>query len=92
MSGTKSKVEQAAARLSPNAGVFMKPRFSAARVEVYQDKSGSWRWRLHARNNRIIADSAEGYVERRGAVRAAKGFRRTAVAVRLVVEGQEVAW
>ena len=28
---------------------------------VYKDVSGSWRWRLRAGNNRIIADSGEGY-------------------------------
>lgn len=43
----------------------MKPRF-----KVYQDKSGQWRWRLLAANNRIIADSAEGYASKRNAERA----------------------
>jgi uncharacterized protein YegP (UPF0339 family) len=28
---------------------------------VYKDSSGQWRWQLHAANNRIIADSGEGY-------------------------------
>ena len=28
---------------------------------VYQDASGEWRWQLRAANNRIIADSGEGY-------------------------------
>lgn len=28
---------------------------------VYEDASGEWRWQLRAANNRIIADSAEGY-------------------------------
>ena len=28
---------------------------------VYKDLNGQWRWRLLAANNRIIADSAEGY-------------------------------
>ena len=32
-----------------------------ARVEIYQDRRGMWRWRLKAPNNRIIADSGEGY-------------------------------
>lgn len=32
--------------------------------QVYQDKSGQFRWRLLAANNKIIADSAEGYVNR----------------------------
>jgi uncharacterized protein YegP (UPF0339 family) len=28
---------------------------------VYQDSQNQWRWRLVASNNRVIADSAEGY-------------------------------
>ena len=29
--------------------------------ELYKDKSGEWRWRLQAANNKIVADSGEGY-------------------------------
>lgn len=32
-----------------------------ANYVVYQDASGEWRWQLRAGNNRIIADSGEGY-------------------------------
>jgi len=28
---------------------------------VYKDAKGQWRWRLVATNNRVMADSAEGY-------------------------------
>ncbi len=28
---------------------------------IYQDAAGEWRWQLRAANQRIIADSAEGY-------------------------------
>jgi uncharacterized protein YegP (UPF0339 family) len=28
---------------------------------VYKDAGGQWRWRLLAANNRIVADSGEGY-------------------------------
>jgi len=31
---------------------------------VYQDNGGYWRWRLFAGNNRIVADSGEGYVHK----------------------------
>ncbi len=31
------------------------------RFSVYKDTKGEWRWRLQAANNRIIADSGEGY-------------------------------
>ena len=32
-----------------------------ATYEVYEDAAKEWRWRLRAVNNRIIADSGEGY-------------------------------
>ena len=28
---------------------------------IYQDKRKEWRWRIRARNGRIMADSGEGY-------------------------------
>ena len=31
---------------------------------VYQDDAGEWRWQLRAANQRIIADSGEGYHHR----------------------------
>lgn len=39
-------------------------------VHVYKS-AGSWRWRLKSANGRIVADSAEAYVTKRGADRAA---------------------
>jgi len=44
------------------------PTPNAYHFELYQDKAGEHRWRLVAPNNRIVADSAEGYKEERGAV------------------------
>ena len=29
---------------------------------IYKDTAGLWRWRLTAANNKIIADSGEGYL------------------------------
>ena len=29
--------------------------------EVYKDKASEWRWRLRAPNKHIVADSSEGY-------------------------------
>lgn len=40
-------------------------------IELYQDKKREWRWRLKAKNGKVIADSAEGYKERRHAFRMA---------------------
>lgn len=31
------------------------------RVQVYRDRKGDWRWRVFARNGRIVAVSGEGY-------------------------------
>lgn len=28
---------------------------------IYKDRAGEYRWRLFAGNNKIVADSAEGY-------------------------------
>ena len=41
----------------------------------YRDRRGEWRWRIQAMNNRIIADSAEGYKTRSGVIRAGQRFR-----------------
>jgi len=43
--------------------------------EVYADGAGEWRWRLKARNGRIIADGAEGYKSKAGAKRAVIALR-----------------
>jgi uncharacterized protein len=32
--------------------------------KVYKDKKGEWRWNLKAENGKIIADSAEGYINK----------------------------
>ena len=42
------------------------------RITIYQDKKGEYRWRMQAWNNKIIADSAEGYKSHQGATVAAK--------------------
>lgn len=31
---------------------------------LYRDAAGYWRWTLYASNNRKVADSAEGYVNK----------------------------
>ncbi|WP_121822665.1 HVO_2922 family protein [Halostella salina] len=35
-----------------------------ATVEVYEDRGGSWRWRLRHDNGNIVADGGEGYASR----------------------------
>ena len=40
-------------------------------IHVYEDRAGGFRWHMKAQNGRIVADSAESYVRRRTAERAA---------------------
>lgn len=54
-----------------------------ARFSVHRDESGLWRWRLLAANNRIIADSGEGYSRQRDARRAVRVVRAAALVARL---------
>ena len=44
---------------------------------IYRDAVGEWRWRLRARNGRIVADSGEGYTRRAA---AAAAFEKIAAA------------
>ena len=37
---------------------------------VYKDAAGEWRWRLVATNKQTIADSGEGYVDKRDCLAA----------------------
>jgi len=43
-----------------------------ARFEVYPDKSGQWRWRFRADNWKIVADSAEAYMNKSDCIDGAK--------------------
>lgn len=43
-----------------------------AQFKIYQDRKGEFRWRLVAKNGRIIADSAEGYDTEQNVVTAVK--------------------
>ncbi len=35
-----------------------------AKFEIYQDKSGDYRWRFQSNSGKILAVSAEGYLNR----------------------------
>ena len=41
-----------------------------AKIEAYKGADGDWRWRLRAKNGRIIAHGAEGY-RRKGELKRA---------------------
>ncbi len=51
----------------------------ATRFEVFQDRSGEWRWRLRHRNGEIVADSAEGSPSRDKCVRSIAAIKRSIV-------------
>jgi len=51
---------------------------NGATFEVYRDRADEWRWRLVARNGRIIADSGEGYTSKQGAERGIESVKRNA--------------
>lgn len=57
--------------------------------EVYQDKAGEWRWRIKARNGKIIAVPGESFTRKTSAIRSIQGLLRTLqsplyVAVRVI--------
>lgn len=47
-----------------------KPRRQRKRIQIYRDRHGDWRFRIRARNGKIIAASSEGYRYKRGVIRA----------------------
>ena len=53
-------------------------REGAGTFEVYQDKSGEYRWRLKAANGQNIATSGEGYTEKRSCIAAIETVKRAA--------------
>jgi uncharacterized protein YegP (UPF0339 family) len=63
-----------------------KPKSNAPYVfDVYKDTRGEWRWRLWAKNGKIVADSAESYRNKAHTItmcdRLTDGLGRSAVAV-----------
>ena len=41
----------------------------AAKLEIYKDKSGEFRWRLIHTNGQVIANSGEGYTTKVNAIK-----------------------
>lgn len=46
------------------------------KFHYYKARDGQWRWRLRARNGRIIADSAEGYANKVNVWRAVRNLKK----------------
>ena len=49
-----------------------------AEYEVFRDRAGEYRWRLQAGNNKIVADSSEGYTAKESCYAAIEVVRRIA--------------
>jgi len=50
----------------------------SATFEVYEDRSGKYRWRLVHGNGNIIADSGEGYATKQKATQGIESVKQNA--------------
>lgn len=65
-----------------------RPKSNAPFVfDVYRDSTGQWRWRLWAKNGKIVADSAEGYANKAHAVKMCDRLTDGLSASAVFVEG-----
>jgi uncharacterized protein YegP (UPF0339 family) len=46
--------------------------------EIYQDKSGEWRWRLRSSNGQLVANGGEGFASKSNVIRALESVRKNA--------------
>lgn len=46
------------------------------KIEIYADRGKSYRWRLRARNGKLVCTSGESFFSKGNASRAAKAFLR----------------
>lgn len=60
----------------------MPDREKTNRVEVYKDAHGEYRWRRVAANNKIVTDSAEGFVKHAYALESARAYNQDVTDVR----------
>jgi uncharacterized protein YegP (UPF0339 family) len=45
------------------------------KIIIFRDEKNEWRWRLIAKNGRIVADSGEGYKRRAAILRTIERIR-----------------
>lgn len=55
-------------RLAALSGDWKMAKEAEKQFVLYKDSTGEWRWRLYAKNSKIIADSGEGYVRKADAL------------------------
>ena len=53
------------------------------KFQIFQDKSGEYRWRLKAANGQIIATSGEGYKAKADAERGVQIVQQNATAAKI---------
>ncbi|MFW5956528.1 MAG: HVO_2922 family protein [Halorhabdus sp.] len=51
---------------------------SKASFEIFEDRSGQWRWRLVHENGNIIADGGEGYTSKQNCRKGIESVKRNA--------------
>ncbi len=61
-------------------GLYDLLKADAMHIELYEDRSGQWRWRILARNGNILADSAEAYSTRSNLRRALRSLAKADLA------------
>lgn len=49
------------------------------KFSIYADLQGQWRWRLLAKNGKVVADGAEGYASKSNVVKAVRRFMKQMV-------------
>ena len=64
---------------------------STAKIKVYRDKAGQYRWRLVGRNGKIMADSAEGYVTKHNCNQAIARFMAAAPNAPIVEAAEDLS-
>lgn len=58
--------------------------------EIYQDRSGEWRFRLKAKNGEIIA-TGEGYKTKQGCIRGVESVKRNAAKAIVMTETELIS-
>jgi hypothetical protein len=54
------------------------------KMEIYQDASGNWRWRIRASNGQIVASSGESFSSKANARTAAENVKARAGSAEIV--------
>jgi uncharacterized protein YegP (UPF0339 family) len=53
-----------------------------AEFEIYVDNAGRWRWRLRAKNGKLLANGGQGFASKPGVLRSLKSVRKAVAKAR----------